>query len=76
MSYGKSIGLNFYADMNIEENAWNAPQILNDELADNTMKRNIESQLNRIKREGFEYFGLFLEKQANGTTHRLYIFYG
>jgi len=76
LSYGKSIGLNFYSDMNTEENAWNAPQNLYAALSDETMKRNIRSGCDFIKFEGFEYFGLYLEKQPNGTTYRLYIMYG
>jgi hypothetical protein len=76
LSYGKSIGLIYYSDMNIEENAWNAPQNLYDALSDETMKRNIRSGCDFIKFEGFEYFGLYLEKQPNGTTYRLYIMYG
>ena len=76
LSYGKSIGLKYYPDMNLDENAWNAPVNLYSALTDDTMKKNVRSSCDFIKREGFEYFGLYLEKQPDGTSYRLYVMYG
>jgi cytoskeletal protein RodZ len=75
LSYGKSVGLIFDPDMNINDNAWNAPLNLYASLTDENMKKGVHSSLNNLVREGFAYFGLYLEKQPDGTSYRLYFLY-
>jgi len=75
LSYGKSVGLIFDGTLNIHDHSWNAPLNLYDDLTDDNMKSGVRTSCDRIKREGFEYFGLYLEKQANGTSYRLYVIY-
>ena len=71
--YGISIGLIYEPE--IGDGNWNAPQNLYASLSDEHMKLNIRSQCDRLKREGCEYFWVYVEL-VKYQTYKLFIYYG